>query len=295
VGSLLRPYSLDELPQLWNVLRGDMALIGPRPERLSYVERFSPAIYRYAERHRVKPGLTGWAQVNGLRGETSLADRVEWDNFYVENWSWKLDARIMVRTLLALRAPHPTPGEAPAIREPAAGVKRTVYKLAATLVLMALMLLAVATSHADAAGTGASAVDQYVESLPTASGPLALDPSNGGGGGSGGGSSGHSGHGVAARGLPLTSAARTQLREIDPSVAHKLTLTATTPQLGAPTRRLSPAPVKQSTPSGVNAAAKAIVDDGGGQLTWLLIVLGAITILAAGAALNDRTRGRRAD
>src|SRR5204862_7837413 len=171
LGSLLRPYSLDELPQLWNVLRGDMALIGPRPERLSYVQRFSPAIYRYAERHRVKPGLTGWAQVNGLRGETSLTDRVEWDNFYVENWSWKLDARIMVRTLLALRAPAPA-AEAPA--SPARGAKRTAFKLAATVVLVALMVLAVATSHAQAAGTGASAVHQYIESLPTAAGPVAL-------------------------------------------------------------------------------------------------------------------------
>jgi exopolysaccharide biosynthesis polyprenyl glycosylphosphotransferase len=303
LGALLRPYSLDELPQLWNVLRGDMSLIGPRPERLSYVERFSPAIYRYAERHRIKPGLTGWAQVNGLRGETSLTDRVEWDNFYVENWSWKLDARIMVRTVLALRAPTPASREqaAQSARERPGGVKRAAYKLAATLVLLALMLLAVATSHADAAGlggTGASAVDQYVESLPTASGPVALAPSSGGGGsdnGAGGGTSGHSGHGAAARGLPLSQGARTSLRQLGPSVAHELTLTATAPQLGAPTRRLSPAPANQSTPSGVNAAAKALADDGGGQLVWLLIVLGAITILAAGAALNDRTRGQRAD
>jgi exopolysaccharide biosynthesis polyprenyl glycosylphosphotransferase len=301
VGLLLRPYSLDELPQLWNVLRGDMALIGPRPERLAYVERFSPAIYRYAERHRVKPGLTGWAQVNGLRGETSLTDRVEWDNFYVENWSWKLDLRIMVRTVLALRAPTPSSGEeraqsAISSRQPTRGaIRRRAYKLAATLLLLALMLLAVATSHADAAGlggTGASAVDQYVESLPTAGGPLAVDPSSGTPAHFTGSARG--GHGSAG-GLPLTGVARTRLREVDPAVARRLQVTATAPQLGAPTRRLPAAPTTQSTPSGVNAAAKAIVDDGGGQLVWLLIVLGATTILAAGAALNDRTRGKRAD
>ena len=86
-GHLLRRLSIDELPQLWNVLRGDMSLVGPRPERVQYVEQFEDAIYRYPDRHRVKSGLTGWAQVNGLRGETSLADRIEWDNFYIENWS----------------------------------------------------------------------------------------------------------------------------------------------------------------------------------------------------------------
>jgi exopolysaccharide biosynthesis polyprenyl glycosylphosphotransferase len=102
IGSLLRRASLDELPQLWNVLRGDMSLIGPRPERLHYVELFEHAIYRYPDRHRVKSGLTGWAQVNGLRGETSLTDRIEWDNFYIENWSPWLDLKILVRTIPAL-------------------------------------------------------------------------------------------------------------------------------------------------------------------------------------------------
>jgi exopolysaccharide biosynthesis polyprenyl glycosylphosphotransferase len=101
-GDFLRRLSLDELPQLWNVVRGDMSLIGPRPELPGYVERFDTAVYRYPDRHRVKSGLTGWAQVNGLRGETSLADRIEWDNFYIENWSPWLDLKILCRTLPAV-------------------------------------------------------------------------------------------------------------------------------------------------------------------------------------------------
>jgi exopolysaccharide biosynthesis polyprenyl glycosylphosphotransferase len=104
VGQLLRRSAIDELPQLWNVLRGDMSLVGPRPERVHYVELFEQAIYRYPDRHRVKSGLTGWAQVNGLRGETSLADRIEWDNFYIENWSAWLDLKIVLKTLPALLA-----------------------------------------------------------------------------------------------------------------------------------------------------------------------------------------------
>jgi exopolysaccharide biosynthesis polyprenyl glycosylphosphotransferase len=103
-GSLLRRLSLDELPQLWNVLAGDMSIVGPRPEQLPYVELFEQAIYRYPDRHRVKSGLTGWAQVSGLRGDTSLADRIEWDNFYIENWSPWLDVKILAKTLPALLA-----------------------------------------------------------------------------------------------------------------------------------------------------------------------------------------------
>jgi exopolysaccharide biosynthesis polyprenyl glycosylphosphotransferase len=102
VGRFLRRHSLDELPQLWNVIRGNMALVGPRPERVTYVTTFQDAVYRYGDRHRVKPGLTGWAQVNGLRGRTSLADRVEWDNYYIENWSPLLDLKILVLTFPAL-------------------------------------------------------------------------------------------------------------------------------------------------------------------------------------------------
>jgi exopolysaccharide biosynthesis polyprenyl glycosylphosphotransferase len=102
LGSLLRKLSIDELPQLWNVLRGDMSIVGPRPERVHYVEIFEQTIPRYPDRHRVKSGLTGWSQVNGLRGETSLADRIEWDNFYVENWSPWLDLKILLKTFPAL-------------------------------------------------------------------------------------------------------------------------------------------------------------------------------------------------
>jgi exopolysaccharide biosynthesis polyprenyl glycosylphosphotransferase len=101
-GTLLRRTSLDELPQLLNVLKGEMSLIGPRPERPDFARRFEESVYRYGERHRVKAGITGWAQVHGLRGKTSLSDRVEWDNFYIENWSLWLDVKIMLMTCWAV-------------------------------------------------------------------------------------------------------------------------------------------------------------------------------------------------
>jgi exopolysaccharide biosynthesis polyprenyl glycosylphosphotransferase len=100
--SVLRNWGIDELPQLFNVLKGDMSMVGPRPERESYVRLFAHRVHRYPERHRVKCGITGWAQVHGLRGETSLVDRVEWDNYYIENWSLWLDAKILLMTLLAV-------------------------------------------------------------------------------------------------------------------------------------------------------------------------------------------------
>jgi lipopolysaccharide/colanic/teichoic acid biosynthesis glycosyltransferase len=102
VGTFLRRTSLDELPQLLNVLRGEMSLIGPRPERPEFVDLFGERIDRYADRHRVKSGVTGWAQVHGLRGKTSLRDRIEWDNYYIENWSLRLDLKILLRTFLVV-------------------------------------------------------------------------------------------------------------------------------------------------------------------------------------------------
>ena len=99
LGRVLRDLSLDELPQLYNVLRGDMSLVGPRPERPEYVVRFARDVARYEDRHRVKSGITGWAQVHGYRGQTSIADRVEWDNYYIQNWSIWLDLRIIFMTI----------------------------------------------------------------------------------------------------------------------------------------------------------------------------------------------------
>src|SRR3712207_5213773 len=98
VGRLLRRTSLDELPQLVNVLRGDMSLVGPRPERPYFVDEFTRRYPWYTDRHRVPSGLTGWAQVHGLRGDTSIADRARFDNFYIENWSLWGDIKIMLRT-----------------------------------------------------------------------------------------------------------------------------------------------------------------------------------------------------
>lgn len=102
VGRFLRRFSLDELPQLWNVLRGDMSLVGPRPERPFFVEQFKDRVPQYMLRHKVKAGITGWAQVNDLRGNTSIEKRIEYDLYYIENWSVALDLKIMWLTVLRL-------------------------------------------------------------------------------------------------------------------------------------------------------------------------------------------------
>jgi exopolysaccharide biosynthesis polyprenyl glycosylphosphotransferase len=99
LGRFLRTTSLDELPQLYNILRGDMSLVGPRPERPYFVSQFQALYPSYEARHRVPSGLTGWAQVHGLRGDTSIADRARFDNYYIENWSLWLDLKILLRTV----------------------------------------------------------------------------------------------------------------------------------------------------------------------------------------------------
>ena len=99
IGRILRRTSMDELPQLFNILRGDMSIVGPRPERPQFVEKFKEEIPRYMIKHQVRPGLTGWAQVNGLRGNTSIRMRVEYDLFYIENWTMSFDIKIMFMTI----------------------------------------------------------------------------------------------------------------------------------------------------------------------------------------------------
>ncbi len=101
-GRILRRTSLDELPQFFNVLRGDMSVVGPRPERPEFVDHFKNYVPKYVERHRLKTGITGWAQVNGLRGEAPIAERTRYDLYYIENWSLGLDIRIIFKTVRAV-------------------------------------------------------------------------------------------------------------------------------------------------------------------------------------------------
>ena len=98
VGKFIRKTSIDELPQLFNVFKGDMSLVGPRPERTQFVEQFKEEIPRYMVKHQVRPGLTGWAQVNGYRGDTSIRKRIDCDLYYVENWTLGLDFKILIMT-----------------------------------------------------------------------------------------------------------------------------------------------------------------------------------------------------
>ena len=99
IGKFMRRTSIDELPQLFNILKGDMSLVGPRPERPFFVEKFREEIPRYMVKHQVRPGLTGWAQVNGYRGDTSIRKRIDYDLYYIENWTLGLDVKILIMTI----------------------------------------------------------------------------------------------------------------------------------------------------------------------------------------------------
>ena len=99
IGSIMRRTSIDELPQMFNVLKGDMSLVGPRPERPQFVEKFKEQIPRYMVKHQVRPGITGWAQINGYRGNTSIQKRIEYDLYYIENWTFFFDVKILFLTL----------------------------------------------------------------------------------------------------------------------------------------------------------------------------------------------------
>ena len=99
VGKFFRKTSIDELPQLFNILKGDMSIVGPRPERPQFVEKFKEEVPRYMIKHQVRPGLTGWAQVNGYRGDTSIRKRIDYDIYYIENWTMGMDIKIIFLTV----------------------------------------------------------------------------------------------------------------------------------------------------------------------------------------------------
>ena len=98
IGKFMRKTNIDELPQIFNVLKGDMSLVGPRPERPFFVNKFKEEIPRYMIKHQVRPGMTGWAQINGYRGDTSIRKRIEYDLYYIENWTVGLDFKILFLT-----------------------------------------------------------------------------------------------------------------------------------------------------------------------------------------------------
>ena len=102
LGRIMRRLSIDEFPQLWNVLKGDMSLVGPRPQPTYFDERYSAEVPRYLERQQVRPGLTGWAEVNDLRGAAPILDRTIYDVYYIENWSMVLDLKILLLTAMRL-------------------------------------------------------------------------------------------------------------------------------------------------------------------------------------------------
>jgi lipopolysaccharide/colanic/teichoic acid biosynthesis glycosyltransferase len=107
----MRNHNIDELPQLWNVLKGEMSLVGPRPERPELISVFKKNIPGYMLRHKVKAGVTGWAQVNGWRGPTSLHKRIEYDLYYIENWSLALDFQIILKTIWLTIKPKQVSGD----------------------------------------------------------------------------------------------------------------------------------------------------------------------------------------
>ncbi len=103
IGSLMRSLNIDEVPQFWNVLKGEMSLVGPRPERPELIETFKEQIPHYNARHGIKPGITGWAQVNGFRGDTDLVERIKCDLFYIESWNVLMEFQILLMTFFKRR------------------------------------------------------------------------------------------------------------------------------------------------------------------------------------------------
>jgi exopolysaccharide biosynthesis polyprenyl glycosylphosphotransferase len=303
VGRFLRRYSLDELPQIWNIARGEMSLVGPRPERVEYVRRLEHLVYRYHDRHRLRPGITGWAQVNGLRGQTSVDDRVEWDNFYVENWSPGLDLTIILRTCAALFAGT---RDGVSDRPRARTLHRRRSIRAFGLFMLALLAFALALAPISFAAPP-SAADQYVEGVPTADGqqnagngkdgrPKGERDRSGGsgpqiGGGSDGGGSDRSGPPAV---ITLSPSAETRLAGGDSKpAADELRDVATSPSLGAPQLAIPADRAPRKEPGIAEAAAASLgAEGGGGDLVWLLIAMIVTAVAATAIALNDRRRAR---